>query len=180
LDAVLPHDLLIGTPQVFRERTATGFRGYPGALGSSDTARVDPGSTDYWEWFYEVANRGAGWSPDRRLRAIEERWHPNLVLIQSPEIPGTAGEFRGYQGLAAVNRELLESWEQIDWRPCEVHELGGGRYLVLLDTSGRARRSGILLEGGQIAHIVTVRDGRAERMEVYMSWEEGREAAGLG
>jgi ketosteroid isomerase-like protein len=141
---------------------------------------VDPTSLEFWEWFYEVANEGAGWRPEERQRAIEERWHPDLVLIQSPEVPGTAGEFHGYEGLAAVNRELLESWEQIDWRPREVHELGEGRYLVLLETSGRARRSGILLEGGQIGHILTVRDGKAERMEVYMTWQGAREAAGLG
>jgi hypothetical protein len=49
-------------------------------------------------------------SSEQRQRAIEERWQPDLVLIQAPEMPGTAGEFHGYEGLAAANRDLLESW----------------------------------------------------------------------
>jgi ketosteroid isomerase-like protein len=140
---------------------------------------MDPSSLEFWEWFYEVATEGASMSPEERQLAIEERWHPDLVLIQSAEMPGTAGEFHGYEGLAAANRELLESWEQIDWKPREVHDLGEGRYLILLETRGRARRSGLELEGG-IAHIVTVRAGRAERLEVYLGWDAAREAAGLG
>jgi ketosteroid isomerase-like protein len=60
-----------------------------------------------------------------------------------------------------------------------VHELGEGRYLILLWTGGRARRSGLELEG-EIAHIVKLRDGRAERLDVYLGWDAARQAAGLG
>jgi ketosteroid isomerase-like protein len=141
---------------------------------------MDPTSLEFWEWFYAVANEGPSMSLEERRRAVEERWHPDLVLIQSPEMPGTAGEFHGYEGLSAVNRELYESWETIDWRPREVHELGEGRYLVLLEASGRARRSGVQLEGGEIAHLVTLRDGKAARLDTYLGWEAAREAAGLG
>jgi len=140
---------------------------------------MDPRTLEFWQWFYEPATRGASMSPEERRRAIEERWHPDLVLIQSPELPDTAGEFHGYEGLAAANRELLESWEEITWEPREVHELGGDRYLVLLDTSARARPSGVVLGGGDIGHIVTLRDGKAERLETFLSWQKAREAAGL-
>jgi hypothetical protein len=60
-----------------------------------------------------------------------------------------------------------------------VHDLGGGRYLVLTETSGRGRGSGILLEGGEVGHIVQLRAGRAERLDTYLSWDVAREAAGL-
>jgi hypothetical protein len=116
---------------------------------------------------------------EERWRATEERWHPDLVLIQSPEMPGTAGEFHGYEGLAAVSRELYESWETIDWRPREVHELGHDRYLVLIEASGRARRSRVELEGGEIGHLVTLRDGKAARLDVNLGWDAARDAAGL-
>jgi hypothetical protein len=141
---------------------------------------VDPTSLDFWEWFYEPANEGASMSSGERLRSIEARWHPDLVLIQSSEMPGTAGEFRGYEGLAAANRELFESWQRIDWRPREVHDLGDQRYLILLDVSGRGSGSGILLEGGDIGHIVTLRDGKAARLEVHLGWDTARQASGLG
>lgn len=44
-------------------------------------------------------------------------------------MPGTAGEFHGYEGLAENMRELLESWDHVIWRPREVHDLGRDRYL---------------------------------------------------
>jgi hypothetical protein len=78
---------------------------------------VDPKSLEFWEWFYEPVNRGGEMSAEERRRAVEERWHPDLVLIQSPEMPGTAGEFHGYDGLAENTRELLESWDVVRFRP---------------------------------------------------------------
>jgi hypothetical protein len=141
---------------------------------------MDPRSLDFWEWFYETGNEGASWSAERMQRAIEERWHPDLVLIQDPEFPGSAGEFHGYEGLMDANRELLESWEEIHWQPREVHDLGGERYLVLVEASGRGRASGILLAGRGIGHIVQLRDGRAERLDTYLGWDAAREAADLG
>jgi hypothetical protein len=99
--------------------------------------------------------------------------------MQSPEMVGTAREFHGYEGLAAVMRELLESWDEIHWRPDQVHDLGGDRYLVLIEVSGRGRGSGVELDGDQIGHLVTLRDGRAERLEVYRGWDTALEAAGL-
>jgi SnoaL-like domain len=141
---------------------------------------MDPRSLEFWEWFYEPVNRGAEMTADERRRAVEERWDPDLVLIQSPEMPGTAGEFHGYEGLAAVMRELLESWDEIHWRPDQVHELGGDRYLVLIEASGRGRGSGLRLGGDRIGHLITLREGRAERLEVYRGWDTAREAVDLG
>jgi hypothetical protein len=169
---VLAHAAYIGTTQAFRERLRPVW---PAAILPS----VDPRSLDFWQWFYEPANEGASWGPEQRQRAIEERWHPDLVLNQSPEMPGTAREFHGYEGLAAVMRELLESLDEIQWQPREVHDLGGERYLVLVEASGRGRGSGIPLEGGEIAHIVQLRERRAERLDTYLGWDGAREAAGL-
>ena len=148
-------------------------------LDSGDTAPMDPRSLEFWEWFYEPVNRGAEMSAEERRRAVEERWCPDLVLIQSPEMPGTAGEFHGYDGLAANTRELLESWDQVNFRPDQVHVVGRDCYLVLVEASGRGRGSGVLLGGDRLGHLVTLRDGRAERLEVYRGWDEGRQAAGI-
>jgi hypothetical protein len=140
---------------------------------------MDPASLEFWEWFYLPANEGASMSAEDRQQAIEERWHPDLVVFQSPEMLGTTGEFHGYDGLRENMRELLESWESIDWHPREVQELGGDRYLVLLETAARGRGSGIPLEGGEIGHIVKLREGRAEHLDTYIGWDAAREAAGL-
>jgi ketosteroid isomerase-like protein len=130
---------------------------------------VERESLEFWRWFYRS---------DEEAPSIEERWHPDLVLNQSPDMPGTAGTFPGYEGLRAVNRELHESWEEIAWVPAEVHELGDERYLILLRVSGRGRGSGIELEG-EIGHIVTFRGEKAERLDAYLGWDAAREAAGI-
>jgi hypothetical protein len=140
---------------------------------------MDPRTLEFWEWFYEPVNRGGEMSAEERRRAVEERWCPDLVLIQSPEMPGTAGEFHGYDGLAENTRELLESWDQVNFRPDQVHVVGDERYLVLVESSGRGRFSGVALSGDWLGHLVTLRDGRAERLEVYRGWSEARRMAGL-
>ena len=138
-----------------------------------------PRSLEFWEWFYEPASTGASLSAEDRHRAVEERWHPDLVLIQSPEMTGTAGEFHGYEGLGENMRELLESWDEVAWRPREVHVVGPDRYLVLIEAGGRGRGSGVRLDGHQIAHLVTLREGKAERLQTYIGWDTAREATGL-
>jgi hypothetical protein len=140
---------------------------------------VDPKSLEFWEWFYEPVNRGGEMSAEERRRAVEERWHPDLVLIQSPEMPGTAGEFHGYDGLAENTRELLESWDVVRFRPDHVHVVGDDRNLVLLETSGRGRGGGVAPDGDRIGHLVTLRAGRVERLEVHRDWDVARGAAGL-
>jgi hypothetical protein len=55
-------------------------------------------------------------TPGQRRRDMKERWHPELVLNQDPAVPGTGGEFRGYEGLQAANREMYESWKAISWQ----------------------------------------------------------------
>jgi hypothetical protein len=128
LDAVLLHGGDIGTKQGFLEC----FRP---AWTAAILAGMDPTSLDFWEWFYVTGNEGKSLSAEEMQLAIEERWHTDLVLIQDPKFPGTAGEFHGYGGLMAVNRELIESWDEIQWQPREVHDLGGDRYLVLIEPS---------------------------------------------
>lgn len=144
-----------------------------------DPAPRVPGTLEFWEWFYEPGNEGASLSAEQRRRAVEERWQPDLVLVQSPEMPGTAGEFHGYEGLAQNMRELLDSWDRIAWRPREVLAAGPDRYLVLIEAGGRGRGSGVSLEGHRIAHLVTLRDGKAVRLETHIGWEAARAAAGL-
>ena len=50
---------------------------------------MDPASLEFWEWFYVTGNEGKSLSAEEMQRAIEERWHPDLVLIQDAEVPGT-------------------------------------------------------------------------------------------
>lgn len=108
---------------------------------------------------------------------MEERWHEDLVIHQSPDFPDTEGTFTGYEGLSAMNRELQESWTDMVWEPTEVEPLGGDCYLVLVRASARGRGSGIEMDD-VFAHIITLRDGRAAQLDTYLSADAARRAAG--
>ena len=84
---------------------------------------------------------------------MEERWHEELVLRQSPDVPGTVGTFEGHEGLRAVQQELRESYDGIVWDPIEVRDLGEGRYAVRVRVSGVGRGSGIAL-ADELGHLV--------------------------
>ena len=132
---------------------------------------MEHGSLEYFRWFYAGRLDRPG--------EMEDRWHEDLVIHQSPDFLDTEGTFTGYEGLAAMNRELGESWQGLLWEPLEVEPLEEDRYLVLLKVSGRGRGSGIEMEG-EIAHIVTLHDGRVARLDTYLSADAAREATGRG
>lgn len=128
--------------------------------------RGDEGSVEHFRWLYASVD-DAG--------PLEERWHEDLVVRQSPDLPGTAGVFEGYEGLRAVQRELRESYDDIVWDPQEVRSLGGGRYAVRVRVSATGHGSGIPL-ADELGHRVELRDGRIVALDVYMSWESLLEA----
>jgi ketosteroid isomerase-like protein len=131
---------------------------------------MEEGSLDWFRWFYAGRINRPG--------EMEERWHEDLVIHQSPDFPDTQGTFTGYEGLSAMNRELQESLEYVTWEPVAVESLGGDRYLVTVKATGKGRGSGIELEG-DIGHIVTLREGKAERLDAFMRVDAARVAAGL-
>lgn len=140
------------------------------SLSPAILAAVEHGSLEWFRWFYAGRLDRPG--------DMEERWHEDLVINQSLEFPGTEGTFRGYEGLSAMNRELQDSYVEMNWEPIGVEELGDGRYLVTIHVTGTGRGSGIQLEG-EIAHIVTLREGKATRLDTYLSMDSAREAEGL-
>ena len=127
---------------------------------------------EYFRWFYDFDTAKA--DPDE----IAARWHEDLVIVQSPDMVGTEGTFHGYEGLARITEEILESYEELTWHPEEVHDLGDERYLILVVGKGRGRASGVWLEA-KIGHLITLRDGRAARLDTYVGWEAALEAVGL-
>ena len=118
--------------------------------------RGTEGTLQYFRWVYaDVSEAGP----------LEERWHEDVVLRQSPEMPGTAGTFTG-DCTADVSVRTLT-------RPNS-----GSRYVLRVDVRGKGRGSGIEL-GDELGHLIELRDGKVFRLDVYMDWESGRRAAGV-
>ena len=114
----------------------------------------------------------------------ESRFHPDVVLVQTQEMIGTAGEFHGYEGLAELTAELEEAFAELEWNPTEATELEDGRFLVLLEprvVSNQGVDLSVEIAGGWLGHLITMHeDGRVLRLETYLDEAKARRAAGLG
>ena len=104
--------------------------------------------------------------------------HDDVELHQSPDMPGTAGNFRGKQGALELLAEIEEAFGEIEWNPKHAYDLGDERYLVLLRPTGRGVGSGIKLEA-EVAHLIQMRDGKTFRLDTYVGWDKGLDAAGF-
>jgi ketosteroid isomerase-like protein len=104
--------------------------------------------------------------------------HDDVEMHQTMDIPGTAGVFRGKQGAVDLLDEIAESFGDIEWNPRRAFDLGNDRYLLLLQPRGRGIGSGIEIEA-KVSHLIQLRDGKVSRLDAYLGWDSGFEAAGL-
>src|SRR5579859_6504481 len=108
---------------------------------------------------------------------INEVYHPDhefVALASAFE----GGSYRGARGY----RDWLQSAQNAgDWemRVEQVTAIGADRVLAVTPTSFQGKSSGVPLREERVASIMTVREGKIIRTEVYPSPEEALEAAGL-
>jgi 2-(1,2-epoxy-1,2-dihydrophenyl)acetyl-CoA isomerase len=103
-------------------------------------------------------------------------FHPEICVVQTSSIVGTAGEFHGYDGLRRSWDELLEGFDPVSFEPEKYDELEDGRLLVRCRWTGRGTASGIEMDA-PVWHLWSFRDGLLSRMEVYGSKREALAAA---
>jgi ketosteroid isomerase-like protein len=88
-----------------------------------------------------------------------------------------AGVYKGHDGI----REIASIWTQnFDEFRLDLDKAidAGDRVVALVYQRGRIKRSGDLIEQ-QIGYDWEVRAGKGVRVQVYFSWEQVLEAAGL-
>ncbi|MFL5828198.1 MAG: nuclear transport factor 2 family protein [Thermoleophilaceae bacterium] len=124
-------------------------------------------------WFQDLYARGT------RAETVADCWTEDVVVVQSSDVPGTAGTFRGHEGVIAAGRELGESVRRMSWLLSEVQELGGDRYLVLLHMRGEGHGSGVPVDV-EAGHVVTLDGDRIARLEAFLGWDTARAAAAAG
>ena len=113
--------------------------------------------------------------PKPDYATLNELYHPDHQLVSRVnELEG--GGHRGGRGFREF---LLDSEETLPWESTlgEIEEIDGSRYLVIVPTQSRGASSGIVLDEQPLAGIVTVRDGKIVRTEVYLSREQALRAA---
>jgi ketosteroid isomerase-like protein len=118
---------------------------------------------------YEAINR-------RGVEGAIEFLHPEIEIHDFPEIPDTR-LYRGHDGFRALFRNIDALFEDLRWEPVEYID-AGDNLIVMTRTFGRGRRSGVEVEA-TVAHLWTIRDGKAFRLRMLGDRDTAVRAAGL-
>jgi ketosteroid isomerase-like protein len=104
-------------------------------------------------------------------------WHADAEYHASPQDPDAAV----HRGIGAIRKQFATWVEAYPDLKIEILEAEGRGDQVFLWVRfrGHGAASGIPLEM-ELAHVYTLRDGRAARLVEYADREQGLKAAGLG
>jgi len=116
---------------------------------------------------------------------VEALVHPDFVTVHDPKavglgIGGPAGDgtSEGVEGFIALWRDYLSAWESWVVTPTGFVQVDDERVLVLMSYGGRSKTHGVelTLDG---ANLLTLRDGKLTRLELFFNRQDALEAAGL-
>jgi uncharacterized protein len=110
------------------------------------------------------------------FRPSSDVYGPDLEWGWSEEFPDIHGVFRDPEPRTR-SLEWLRQWE--DWLVEAEEYISGGEFVVVLCRyRGRGKQSGAAVDTTG-AHVWTMREGKAVRLEVFSSRAKALEAAGL-
>ncbi len=102
---------------------------------------------------------------------------PDFELLDHVIIEDTSGQ-SGPEAFVENRGRLLEAFENVTYEPLEFVEFDGGMLVRVHATARNARTTGMDLEL-EVGHVWTIRDGLGVRLEIFPTWTQAREAAGL-
>jgi ketosteroid isomerase-like protein len=117
---------------------------------------------------YELLSRG---TIDVELLAAD------FELVQASSIIDSAGVFRGRDAVREAIAEVQGSFDELEFAPEEIIDVGHGQLLVLVHVNGRGRASGLAVDD-HIAHPWTFRDDKAVRLVIYEEQADALKAVG--
>jgi ketosteroid isomerase-like protein len=141
---------------------------------ASDNDAVVEGNLQLVRQGYEVLNRG------EVDRFVTEFVHPEYEFHTGVQVPSIPTVVRGRDGLRAwIQQWYQEPWQdQLQMEVERMDELEDGRVVALLTLRASGRGSGARVET-EYAHIITLREGLAVRVDGFPSWKQALLAAGL-
>jgi ketosteroid isomerase-like protein len=95
------------------------------------------------------------------------------------EFPDLAEPHFGHEGVGRYFAKVNEAFDDYRVVPEEFIDAGGGQVLVFSREGGRGKGSGAEVQTHLTAHLWTIRDGKAVRMQSYWERSDALEAAGL-
>ena len=103
-----------------------------------------------------------------------EPYADDVVFIRSgPD----GGEYRGIEALSAAWRDFLAAWEGFRIQTERVVAGDAGVYVLLIQLKARGKGSGVAIDA-EVANVVTMRDGRIARLEMFWDRDAALVAAG--
>jgi uncharacterized protein len=124
----------------------------------------------------ELARRGYEALARGDMQTVLAALDPAIEVCAPGEVMGEE-VYHGHAGFLRYAEQWLEAWDEYRVIPEEVLD-AGDQVVVIYRGVGRGKDSGIAVERRN-AHLWTVRDGRAVRLEIFAEPEEALEAAGL-
>jgi ketosteroid isomerase-like protein len=112
------------------------------------------------------------------LEAVLDFLDPEIEFEPPEQALEQRGSFKGHDAVRDRWNLLLEPFEDVRMEPEEFIEADDETVIAVFRIHARGKASGAPVEM-RLAHLVTVRDGRAVRMKAYLDPDEARRAAGL-
>jgi ketosteroid isomerase-like protein len=113
----------------------------------------------------------------RDLDAALTHLDPEIEWHQSSAFPD-ARTFHGHEGVRQFFDQVFEIFDESDFVPEEIIDLGGDQIVVVHRFVGRGQGSRIPVEVHETA-LWTLREGKAVRLEAFATKAEALEAARL-
>jgi uncharacterized protein len=101
---------------------------------------------------------------------------PEIEVHDRPETPDPQ-VYRGHEGVLRSLRTSRSAFAGLEMVPEELID-AGDRVVVVFRFLGTGRESGVPVDE-RLAHVWTIRGGKAVRMDVHSGRDEARRAAGL-
>jgi ketosteroid isomerase-like protein len=124
----------------------------------------------------ELMRRGYDAWLRRDLGGMLSLLDPDVEVHDRPEAPD-ARSYRGHEGVLTALQVSLDAFEDFRLVPERFYD-AGDKVVVRLRMIGTGNVSGVPVEE-HIAHLWTIRDGRAVALQVYSDPADALTAAGL-
>jgi uncharacterized protein len=111
---------------------------------------------------------------DVDLEAAMPLIHPDVEVRDRPEAPDPQ-TYRGHDGVRKALLATFDTFEMVVFEPERFVEFGD-HVVVVIRMRGQGKGSGVPVED-RIAHLWTLRDGMAWRLQVYSDPDEAIAAA---
>ena len=106
---------------------------------------------------------------------ILDRSHPEIVLVQPPEVPD-AKSYHGHRGVIEALEDWPKQWEEFEVELIEVIEVDENRVISMTRHRMKAREMDVAQD---VFYLHTSKDGLGTRMDMFFSRAQVLEAAGL-